>query len=108
MSTRLNRTDQRRFTTFLIVIVAVTLGLLLFSPFGIKRAMETRRQLQEVKDENKLLMEQNEALQKEKIRLERDPIYLEKVAREKHGLVKKGEIVFEFKDNKRVKPEPDQ
>ncbi len=105
MSTKLSRTDQRRFTLFVMVIVAVTIGLLLFSPFGIKRALETRRQLQEVKEENSRLMERNEALKKEITRLERDSAYLEKVAREKHGLVKKGEIIFEFKDNKRVKPE---
>lgn len=104
MSTKLSRTDQKRFTFFVLVIVALTLGLLLFSPFGIKRAMENRRQLREVKDENGRLMEQNEELKKEITRLERDPVYLEKVAREKHGLVKKGETVFEFKDNKRVSP----
>lgn len=108
MTSKLSHPDQKRFTLFVMVTVAITVGLLLFSPFGIKRAMETRRQLQTVKDENGRLLEQNEALKKEITRLERDPAYLEKVAREQHGLLKKGETVFEFKDYKRVKPDADR
>jgi cell division protein FtsB len=108
MPTKLSRTDQRRFNLFLMVVVIATIGLILFSPFGINRALKTRWQLREVKEENGRLLEQNEALKKEITRLERDPDYLEKVAREKHGLLKKGEMVFEFKDNKRVNPDKEQ
>lgn len=105
MPSKLSHTDKRRFNLFVAVIATATLGLLLFSPFGIKRALEARRQLQEVKAENYRLMADNEALKKEIIRLERDPDYLEKVAREKHGLLKKGEMVFDFKNNKRGNPD---
>ena len=34
------------------------------------------------------------SLKEEKRRLENDPVYLEKVAREKMGLVKEGEVVY--------------
>lgn len=96
MTTKLSQTDKRRFNLFVGVIATATLGLVLFSPFGIKRALENRRQLQEVKAENDRLMADNEALKKEITKLERDPDYLETVAREKHGLLKKGEMVFDF------------
>ena len=39
------------------------------------------------------LKKANEDLRREKKRLEEDPVYLEKVAREKMGLVKDGEVV---------------
>ena len=38
-------------------------------------------------------------LQEEKERLENDPVYLEKVAREKLGLIKQGEVVYRVKDS---------
>lgn len=40
------------------------------------------------------LKQKNAQLQEENQRLEHDPVYLEKVAREKMGLVKEGEVVY--------------
>ena len=39
---------------------------------------------------------ENEELKEEKRRLEEDPVYLEKVAREKLGIVKEGEVVYKI------------
>lgn len=41
------------------------------------------------------LDEENKRLKEEKRRLEDDPVYLEKVAREKMGLIRKGEVVYQ-------------
>jgi len=40
------------------------------------------------------LTRENAQLKEEKRRLEEDPVYLEKVAREKMGLVRPGEVVY--------------
>jgi cell division protein DivIC len=47
-------------------------------------------ELEELKAEHARLLE-------EKRRLEEDPVYLEKVAREKMGIVKEGEVVYRLK-----------
>ncbi|MDP2653419.1 MAG: septum formation initiator family protein [Candidatus Omnitrophota bacterium] len=39
------------------------------------------------------LKEENQRLKKERLLLETDPVYLEKIARQKMGLVKDGEVV---------------
>ena len=51
------------------------------------------------------MTKENARLQEEKWRLEHDPVYLEKVAREKMGLVREGEVVYKMTPvtNKEVK-----
>ncbi|OGX31500.1 MAG: hypothetical protein A2787_06820 [Omnitrophica WOR_2 bacterium RIFCSPHIGHO2_01_FULL_48_9] len=50
------------------------------------------------------LKRQNEQLLEEKRLLETDPAYLEKVAREKMGLIREGEVVYKITPmNKEVK-----
>ena len=48
------------------------------------------------------LKEENDNLREEKILLEDNPEYLEKVAREKMGLIKEGEVIYKLapSDNK--------
>ena len=43
---------------------------------------------------------QRAQLLQEKERLENDPVYLEKVAREKLGLIKQGEVVYRVNGSK--------
>ena len=38
----------------------------------------------------------NDQLREERRRLREDPVYLEKVAREKMGLIREGEVVYKF------------
>ena len=50
----------------------------------------------EYKRQIELLEVKNDQLKKEKFLLENDPVYLEKVAREKMGLVRQGEVVYKL------------
>ena len=59
--------------------------------------------LQDLREKNRLyqkeigdLKAKNIELLEEKRRLEEDPEYLEKVAREKMGLIKEGEVVYQL------------
>ena len=59
--------------------------------------------LQDLKERNTALEEEisslkqrNEDLAQEEILLETDPVYLEKIAREKMGIVKDGEVVYKL------------
>ncbi|MBL7084928.1 MAG: septum formation initiator family protein [Candidatus Omnitrophica bacterium] len=79
-----------------VIILAVSgLALLgfIFIPGYLKIKRLTRqnreleRQIEEIKQVNKGLGEEQE-------RMKNDPLYLESIAREKLGVVKKGEVVF--------------
>ena len=55
------------------------------------------------------LKRQHVKLKREKMLLEKDPIYLEKVAREKMGLIREGEVVYRITNppaNEAVAPKP--
>ena len=59
--------------------------------------------MQDLKEKNRALAQQIKELQKknvmlaqEKHKLETDPVYLEKVGREKMGLVRQGEVVYKI------------
>lgn len=57
--------------------------------------LQRRREENDIQNKRiRLLEEQNERLREELIRLKRDPEYVEKKAREKLGIVKKGETVY--------------
>jgi len=52
-----------------------------------QRNVQLQRQIDELKSKQLSLLE-------ERRRLQEDPIYLEKVAREKFGIVREGEVVY--------------
>jgi cell division protein FtsB len=52
-----------------------------------QKNIDYKAQIEELKHKNSQLVE-------EKSRLIHDPVYLEKVAREKMGLVKEGEVIY--------------
>jgi len=60
--------------------------------------------LQKLREENELhlkrielLEERNEQLKEELVQMKEDPVYVERKAREKLGIVKKGEIIYRGK-----------
>jgi len=55
-----------------------------------------RQEVAAVKNEATSLAEQNSALAEEIRRLKKDPAYLEDVARDEFGLIKKNEMIFDF------------
>lgn len=85
---------------FLVFIVVSSIFLL---SWGIKsylkvnqaknEAKKMRQKLEELKSENKKLKEEEKNLQ--------NPFYIEKLAREKLGLAKKGEIVYKILPTKK-------
>ncbi len=58
------------------------------------RIRELARQNRELEQAIKEIAQANKRLSEEHRKLQSDPIYLEKVAREKLGVARKGEIVY--------------
>jgi len=67
------------------------LMLILFLP-GYTKLQELRDKNRDLETKIKKLFIENALLQQELIKIENDPIYQEKIAREKMGVVRKGEI----------------
>lgn len=75
-----------------ILTVAV---LAMFLP-SYTRMQDLSQKNLEYKDQIEHLKKKNIQLKEEKRLLDEDPVYLEKVAREKMGLVREGEVVYQM------------
>jgi cell division protein FtsB len=65
--------------------------LVIFLP-GYTRLQELRDKSRDLERKIKLLKRENYILQQELVRIENDPVYQEKIARDKMGVVRKGEV----------------
>ncbi|MCK5228467.1 MAG: septum formation initiator family protein [Desulfobulbaceae bacterium] len=80
--------------SFLLLLLAIWL---FFSPYGgILKYHKTSEKLNSIRTENEILKKQNAALEKEIAKLTKDPSYQAEIARKKHGMIKKNEIIFDF------------
>lgn len=73
----------------------------IFNPNGVRDFYHLNNKLISVKNENFRLREKNADLEEKISSLKRNSFYFEKVVREELGLVKKGEVVFEFLGDKK-------
>jgi cell division protein FtsB len=88
--------DQNR-KIFLTAGITALLALLwlIFSPWGAFSYFRLQRELAEARDRNLELTATNGRMQSEIARLKSDSTYLEKVARDQYGLLRKNEVVFQ-------------
>jgi cell division protein FtsB len=85
-------------------ITLLVLLWLILSPWGVVSYIRLRHDLAELRTGNRELAESNRALEKEIDRLKNDRAYLEKVAREQYGLLKKNEVIYQYPPKKPAKP----
>jgi cell division protein FtsB len=78
----------------LVALLAVL--WLTLSPWGAVGYFRLRHELAELRAANLELAAINRGLEEEIVRLKNDPAYLEKVAREQYGLLKKNELVYQI------------
>jgi len=78
-----------------LIYIIIGLGILMaiYLP-GFSKLQELREENRNLEKRMELLKKANEELKKEKELLENDPSYAEKVAREKLGMARKGEIIL--------------
>ena len=75
------------------IIIGLCVLIAIYLP-GFSKLQELREENRNLEKRTELLKKANEELKKEKERLENDPAYVEKIAREKLGMAKKGEIIL--------------
>ena len=87
-----------------LVLIGSSLFLLAMMAFtvwgdrGLQAMWRTQHDLERLVREIEIIEQKNATLVREAQRLRSDPGYIEKIAREELGLVRPGEIIFEFAD----------
>ncbi len=82
-----------------IIWIAIFLLIFFFTYLFFSEYLNLRKvgqSLARIEEENKRLIQENKRMEEEIKALEGDPFYIEKIAREELGMVKKGEIVYEI------------
>lgn len=100
MANKLSRHEKQRLSLIAAFSFLLLIAYVVFSPYGLLKHFRLQNEIKTVKKENTLLEQKNKELAAEIERLKNDPDYVEKVAREQYGMIKKNEILFEFKNKK--------
>jgi len=98
-------TIQRHRTIIILIGLALCLFFLLlyYSPYGYHNYLAIRDNLNQVNSEISELKAKNQELEEEITLLKTDSNYVEQIARQKLGMLKKNEVVFEVPEKKSKK-----
>ena len=77
----------------LIILLIIIVLLAIYFP-GFARLQQLKEENRNLEKRIDMLTKTNDDLEREKKKLETDPTYIEKIAREKLGMVKKDEIIL--------------
>ncbi len=89
---------KKIFPPWLILIVLAMLGLALLGDRGALRALQTYHHKQELEQQLVDLQQEQQRLRQEIRLLRKDRDYWEKLARKELGLVREGELIYQFSD----------
>ena len=88
---------KRKRLLLLIVIPLLIIGILtFFGEKGILHLFRLQKELVRIKEKNAKLEVENQKLKEEVKRLQTDKRYIEEIARKELGMVKEGEIIYQF------------
>ena len=94
---RLKSEMKRKRLLLLILIPLLIIGVLtFFGEKGILQHLHLQKELVRIKEKNAKLEVENQKLKEEVKRLQTDKRYIEEIARRELGMVKQGEIVYQF------------
>ncbi|HQA03437.1 MAG TPA: septum formation initiator family protein [Thermodesulfovibrio thiophilus] len=101
---QLVKEKKRRNKIFLFIVVSVMIFLsysFFFGDMGYLKYKKLKQNEQKLLKEINEISAENTAIKNEINLLKNNPSYLEKYSREKFGLVKQGEMVFQFQKEDR-------
>lgn len=96
--------QRRRLLRISCAVILIALLWLVFAPGrGLFSLSRQRSELAELEAKKEILLQENAKMSRDIDRLQNDKVYLEQVAREEYGMLKKNEIVFDFGKEKKGK-----
>lgn len=102
MNDIIRKLSDLRFKRKLILVISVLaliFGFILFSPYGVIKSIKLASEKKANYEELKHLINENDSLRKKIKGMYTDTLEIERVAREKYGMIKKGEKIY-IKKNK--------
>ena len=89
--------DEKEGFLLLILFLFLILGFLtFFGEKGILHLLRLQKELARIKEMNMKMEEENQKLKEEVRRLQHEKRYIEEIARKELGMVKEGEIIYQF------------
>ena len=94
---------RRRIKGFLFIALLLAAAYeFVGGDYGFYRIQNQKRQIETLKVEIRKMRADNESLRRHAALLESDPATIEKIARERYGMIKPGEAVYMVYDRKQV------
>ncbi len=93
---RFTRLFERVLPLTILAMAIIGAPVMILSPQGLPRLKGLQKELHDVDEENAELRREIDALRGRVTRLRDDPRAVEQIARDKLGLVRKSEVVFQF------------
>jgi cell division protein FtsB len=87
---------KKRFLLFLLFLFLILGFFTLFGDKGVLHLLRLKKEVVRIKEMNAKIEEENRKLRDEVKRLQYEKRYIEEIARRELGLVKGGEIVYQF------------
>lgn len=89
-------TLKRLFGAAALIVNGYLLLSFLFGDMGLLKFIKMKQTYSRIKEENRMLRSDNEELTRQIKALKTDPLTIERIARERLGLAREGELVYEF------------
>lgn len=89
---------KRIFCAIALVVNGYLLLSLLFGEMGLLKFIKMKQTYAQARKENRELQQENEKLTRRIEMLKTDPDTIEQIARDRLGLAKEGELIYEFYD----------
>jgi len=91
---------KKRVLLFILIFLLIFGIFTFFGEKGIFNLLHIQKEVARIKEKNAKLEEENQKLREEVKRLQTDRRYIEEIARKELGMVKEGEIIYQFDDKK--------
>jgi cell division protein FtsB len=93
------RDEAMKLGRRLIMIILLVVGfLILFGKKGLIDNYKMQHRVAELSTTNQQMLKENSRLKQEILLLRKDPKYIERLARNELGMVKKGDIIYRMSD----------
>ncbi len=90
------RLKKKPLLVFFLFFVLLIGFFIVFGEKGILHRLRLQKELARIKETNAHIRDENRKLEKEVKRLQTEKKYIEEIARKELGLVKEGEIIYQF------------